>query len=570
MQKVQKRTFKKTADLRGRAESFLSETKTKDDYSGLDHELELHKIELNLQNEELSRANVETEISRKKYQNLYDFAPIGLFTLTAENLIMEVNITGAALLGLERKNLFGRPFSNFITPDSQDGFYLFCRRVLTDDAKQNCELKLLKKDGTHFYASLECVQVKGALDGAGVALLIAMSDITEKKRTEEENLKNARLESLGLLASGMAHELNNNLTIIQTCIDLHSQRYPLDNSVYDTFMNIKKATDKSANLTHQLLLFGRRQPQFKAPLDLNRSIKDNFKMLDRLIGEDITINCIFKQDLWMVNADADSIDQVLVNLMLNARDAMSKGGTITIRPENITLAKKRFHPSGSAKPGRYVCLSVSDTGAGMDPQFLSRIFEPFFTTKEIGRGTGLGLSVVYGIIKEHDGYINVTSEPAQGTTFEIFLPAFEFESQPGQAAESFMHPAQFRGHGEKILLVEDDRDLMNLTRELLADNNYVVHACRGTSDAEIIFAREKEGFDLLISDIILPDGRGSDLALQLRQRQPSMGVILTSGYADDRADLERVQQQQGVSFMPKPYSSEKLMRQIYEVMQNKG
>jgi CheY-like chemotaxis protein len=210
---------------------------------------------------------------------------------------------------------------------------------------------------------------------------------------------------------------------------------------------------------------------------------------------------------------------------------------------------------------------VSDTGAGIDPQFLSRIFEPFFTTKELSRGTGLGLSVVYGIIKEHDGYINVTSEPGHGTTFEIFLPAFEFESQPGKTDESFRRPAQLRGRGEKILLVEDDRDLMNLTRELLADNNYVVHACRGVSDAEIIFAREKEGFDLLISDIILPDGRGSDLALQLRQRQPSLGVVLTSGYADDRDNMERIKQQ-GLSFLPKPYTAEKLMRQIYEVIQH--
>jgi PAS domain S-box-containing protein len=567
MDKAQKRTFRQATELRVRAESFLSGTKANNDYPGLDRELELHKIELNLQNEELSRANIETEVSRKKYQNLYDFAPIGLFTLTAENLIMEVNLTGASLLGIERKSLFGIPLSNFIMPDNQDRFYLFCRRARIDDTKQNCELKLLKKDGTHFYASLECAQVKGAIGGEGVALLIALSDITEKKRIEEENLKNARLESLGLLASGMAHELNNNLTIIQTCIDLHSQRYPVDNFIYDTFMNIKKATEKSANLTRQLLLFGRRQPQFKAPLNINHNIKNNIKMLDRLIGEDVTINCFYEQDLWMINADADSIDQILINLMLNARDSMSKGGTITIRPENMTLGKKRFHPSGNAKPGRYVCLSVSDTGVGIDPQLLSRIFEPFFTTKELGRGTGLGLSVVYGIIKEHDGYINVTSEPGHGTTFEIFLPAFEFESQPGQADESLMRPAQLRGRGEKILLVEDDRDLMNLTRELLADNNYVVHACRGVSDAEIIFAREKEGFDLLISDIILPDGRGTDLALQLRQRQPSLGVILTSGYADDRANMERIQQQ-GLSFLTKPYTAEKLRRQIYEAMQN--
>ncbi len=232
------------------------------------------------------------------------------------------------------------------------------------------------------------------------------------------------------MAGGMAHEINNQLTIIQACMDLHSQRFPLDNFVYDTFMNIKKATEKSANLTRQLLLFGRRQPQFKAPINLNQNVRDNLKMLDRLIGEDIKINYQFDPILWTVYADAASIDQMLINLVLNAKDAMRGGGALTIKLKNVILKKEHYSDSGDTKPGRYVCLSVNDTGAGIDKQTLPHIFEPFFTTKEQGRGTGLGLAVVYGIVRDHDGYINVKSSAGRGTTFKIFLPAFKFEAQP--------------------------------------------------------------------------------------------------------------------------------------------
>lgn len=423
------------------------------------------------------------------------------------------------------------------------------------------EYELRTKTGKIRFVSLSAVVI--SLNDEQ-CILASITDVTERKQTEERLHLAQKMEAVGQLAGGMAHELNNQLTIIQTCMDLHAQRFPLDNFVYDTFSYIRKATEKSAHLTRQLLLFGRRQPQFKAPVNLNQVIKDNLEMLDRLIGEDIIIKYSFEPSLWTVYADPASLDQVIVNLVLNARDAMHKGGTLTIKPKNVKLNKERLEHAGYSKPGRYVCLTVSDTGSGIDKQVLSHIFEPFFTTKEQGRGTGLGLSVVYGIIKEHDGYVNVKSTARRGTTFRIFLPAFEFHAQPVQATESPEHPEQLRGHGEKILLVEDDHDLMSLTRDLLADNNYTVHPCRCASDAESVF-KEKGSFNLLISDLVLPDGRGSDLARLLRQSSPSLAVILVSGYTDDRADLERIKES-GLCFQPKPYTAGTLLRKVREVL----
>lgn len=504
--------------------------------------------------------------AEQRFLKAFNSIPVSqTIKVLGSGIYIDVNMGFEQLTGYSREQVIGRTPEDlrlWVRPESR----LRMIQALQENGEvRDFEVELRTRLGKTRTVLLSAVVI--TLNDEPCMLASAI-DITERKQAEERLLLAQKMELIGQLAGGMAHELNNQLTIIQACMDLHSQRFPLDSHVYDTFMNIKKATGKSANLIRQLLLFGHRQPQFKAPLNLDQNIKDNLKMLERLIGEEITINYQCDPKLWTVYADTTSIDQVLVNLVLNARDAMPDGGILTIKLKNVTLKKERLEQSGYTRPGRFVCLSVSDTGTGIDKQVLPHIFDPFFTTKEQGRGTGLGLSVVYGIVKDHGGYINVKSTTGgaarRGATFKIFLPAFEFNAQPAAAQEPG-RPAEVRGRGEKILLVEDDRDLLNLTRDLLTDNNYAVYACRSISDAEFVFDREKGSFDLLISDLILPGGKGTDLALQLRRSNPSLPVLLVSGYTDERPDLERIREA-GLPFLSKPYSSEILLRKVSEAL----
>jgi len=287
-------------------------------------------------------------------------------------------------------------------------------------------------------------------------------------------------------------------------------------------------------------------------------------MLRRLIGEDVAIRSELALDLWTLRADPTNIEQVIVNLAVNARDAMPQGGRLTIRTENIILDPLQSQGIPEARPGRFVRLSIEDTGVGMSAEVVQHLFEPFFTTKGVGKGIGLGLAAVYGIVQQHGGWINVYSAPGQGAIFRIYLPAL-----PGaverRTAEA-IPLAKLRGNGERILLVEDERDVRAFASRALSRSNYVVLEAGRMAEALAIFAREKGEFDLVFSDVVLPDGSGLHLVDELLSRKPTLKVLLSSGYTDDKSRWAIIREK-GFPFLQKPYSLIDLLRVVQAVIQ---
>ncbi|MGD0153653.1 MAG: PAS domain S-box protein [Thermacetogeniaceae bacterium] len=382
---------------------------------------------------------------------------------------------------------------------------------------------------------------------------------------QQQLLQSQKMEAVGQLAGGIAHDLNNQLTVIQASVDLSLNKAP-ESSLYNkAFRRIRQASERSANLIRQLLLFGRKHPQFKVLIELNQNISELKEMLERLIGEDVAVHLVLAPDLWAVRADATNIDQVILNLVINARDAMPHGGAITIRTGNVEF-EKGILPERPDATGKFVCLSVSDTGAGIEKQHLPHIFEPFFTTKEPGKGTGLGLSVAYGIVDAHRGWIEVESIAGAGSTFKIYIPAeVLLDESEGPDIDLLTDPDFLRGSGESVLLVEDDPDVAALTMSLLAEHGYAVQACRTAAEALRVFQQPGASWKLVLSDVVLPDDGGINLVRQLRLKQPDLEVILFSGYGDERANLDQIQRD-GLVFLPKPYTAADLLRLVREAI----
>ena len=401
-------------------------------------------------------------------------------------------------------------------------------------------------------------------------ILITGIDITERKRAQEEKkmmqaqlLQAQKMEAVGKLAGGVAHDFNNLLTTIHGYTELAMMELNETEPLYRDLKEIHLAAVRAASLTRQLLLFSRKQPMELTPLIINRTIDELLKMLNRLIGEDIAINTVLEPDLWTVRADAGNIEQVIMNLAVNARDAMPKGGRLTIKTENVTLDEEVCKVIPEARPGKFVCLSVEDTGVGMDKDIIQHIFEPFFSTKEVGRGTGLGLSVVYGSVKQHEGWINIYSEPGRGSTFKVYLPAFSVRLE--EETEEMISLQEFQGSGERILLVEDEEGVRKLANKALSKNGYVVFEAANAKEAMDIFEREEGKFHLVFSDVVLPDKTGLQLVHQLLSRKPELQILLSSGYTDDKSQWSAITKR-GFRFLQKPYPLPDLLRAIKEAI----
>lgn len=385
----------------------------------------------------------------------------------------------------------------------------------------------------------------------------------ENQRLQNQLILTQKIEAVGILAGGIAHDFNNLLTEIQGYIGIVMEEISANSSNYSDLSEAQSAVLRAAELTKQLLLFSRKQAVTLRQLNINTSLHNILKMLKRLIGEDINISTDFDSCLWNVQADAGHIDQVIMNLAVNARDAMQQGGTLSIRTENVLLNRDNSRFIDKESYQRFVCISIQDTGSGIKEDTLKHIFEPFFTTKEANKGTGLGLAVVYGIIAQYQGHIEVDSKIGVGTTFHLYLPATKHNTS--QRRKSDLAKLQnIQGNGEVILIVEDDPGVRKFVEKVLSKNGYVVHAAKNAKEAMILFEKVSD-LSLAIIDVVLPDKTGLQLIEEFMSIKSDIGLLFMSGYTDEKSQWKIIKEQ-GYNYIQKPYTMAKLLEVIREIL----
>jgi signal transduction histidine kinase/ActR/RegA family two-component response regulator len=547
-------------------------------------ELQVHQIELQMQNEELHRAQTELDAARARYFDLFDLAPVGYCTLKEDGLILEANCTAANLLGVAHGALVNERMTRFILDEDQDTYYLKYKQYFESHAAravpcggsdgpagrtgpaQLCELRMVRKDGTVFWANLA---VSAALGSNGESLCrVVLNDVSARKRADEEKaglesqLQQAqKMESVGRLAGGVAHDFNNMLGVILGHVELAIEQVDTVLPLYANLTEIRKAAIRSADLTRQLLTFARKQAAAPVVLDLNETVAGMLTMLKRLIGEDIDLQWRPAPDLWPVKVDPTQVDQVLANLCVNARDAISGIGRITIETNRCALSEDHCAQHLEFVPGEYVRLTVRDNGCGMGEEILLHLFEPFYTTKVMGKGTGLGLATVYGIVRQNNGIIDVSSEVGQGTAFEVYLPRHLGTAEPAPAVARVRAP---RGT-ETILLVEDEPAVLALTTAMLERQGYIVLPACTPSQAIWLASEHLDEIHLLMTDVVMPEMNGRALAKDLLDLNPRLKRLYMSGYAADVIAHNGVLDE-GVSLLQKPFSMERLASAVREAL----
>jgi PAS domain S-box-containing protein len=507
------------------------------------------------------RAQQALRQSEHQYRELFEYTTYGVYRAKRDGTLLDVNPALVNMLGYSSKEeLLTRNLEADIFENPQ------VRRDILAECPpggrvNGTETRWRRKDGKIITVRLSGRETRTE-DGQISHYEVIVDDITEQRSLEEQLRQAQKMEAIGRLAGGVAHDFNNALGVITGYSELLQMKLEADDPRRRYAEEIFKAGQKAASLTQQLLAFSRKQPMHPVALDLKSVVADTEKMLRRLIGEDIELILAHDPQLGTVRADRSQVEQTLMNLAVNARDAMPKGGRLTIELSNVEF-ELRHSSQPYVKPGRYVMLSVSDSGSGIDPSIQAHIFEPFFTTKEPGKGTGLGLSMIYGVVQQNSGYILVDSEPAKGTRFRIFLPRIDEEATPEEAS---MAPSLPMG-SETILVVEDEPALRDLTRACLQAKGYNVLMAENSRSA-LELAREYQGhIHLLLTDVILPDLSGPELARTLFETRSGTRLLYMSGYTDDLIS-ERGVLNADTLLLEKPFTIEALLKKVREALQH--
>ena len=644
------------------------------------HELRVHQIELEMQNEELRRAQVELDAARARYFDLYDLAPVSYLTLSEPGLILEANLTAATLLGVPRGALVGQPFTRFIAKEDEDIYYFRRKELFATGEPQACDLRTITKDGTILWAHLAataaqddqgapvcrivltdltlrkqaelelettarqwqttfdatndavwildndhrvlrsnktaekffprpCCEMLGQpcytiahgteephpdcpferarqsghretlelqqaeqvlqvvvdpiINAAGqyAGAVHIVRDITEKKQMESTVLRLQRMEGIGSLASGIAHDLNNILApVLLAAPFLREEKDARErNKLIDT---VEACAQRGADIIKQLLTFARGKPGVHAPIPARLLLNEMGRLIRETFPRNIELHVKSPKDLWPALGDATQFHQALINLCVNARDAMPDGGTLTLRARNVNVGHGFAATALEARPGAYLCVTVADTGTGIAPENLHRMFDPFFTTKEIGKGTGLGLATLLGIVRGHEGFIRVDTQPGKGTTFELYFPARPAPEEPDIPGREEPPP---RGHGELILIVDDEPSLRKVVELTLEWHGYRVVTAGAGTEALAVFASRGAEIKAAITDMMMPGMYGPELVRALRQLNAQLPILGMTGMAN-RGGVAGLEALNLAAVLEKPFSDMDLLAALHRAL----
>ena len=499
--------------------------------------------------------------SEERYRTLVEGVRDVIFALSPEGTITSLNPAFETITGWRREEWVGQPFEKLVHAEDLPFALELLGRVVRGDLRAVSQFRVATAKGE--YRMGEFSATPQLLEGRLIGILGIGRDVTERVQLEQQLRQAQKMEAVGRLAGGIAHDFNNILTAITGYADLLLEDLRPSDSRHQDVAEIRKAADRAAGLTRQLLAFSRQQVLQPSVIDVKTLVGDLEKMLGRLLGEDVELGTRLAPDTGRVKADAGQLEQVLMNLAVNARDAMPHGGKLTLETSNVDLSEGYAADHYPARPGSYVMIAVTDTGTGMSEETQAHMFEPFFTTKEKGKGTGLGLATVYGIIKQSGGFIWVYSELGHGTTFKIYLP------RVGESADLVKGPAPARaraaGGSETVLLAEDEAPVRAVARQVLERHGYTVLEAPSAEAALDIAARYSGAIHLLLTDVIMPGLSGRELATRLADLRPEARVIFMSGYTDDAVTRHGVLEP-GLAYLQKPFTPDALGQKVREVL----
>ena len=508
--------------------------------------------------------------SEERYRSIFETAASLIIALDENGIILDSNPRIKDILGYEQEEIIGSSIARIIHPDDFTGVKEFLQKIQSNTYTHKNEYRMIDSKGkiTNVIINTSVLNNKKKTKRT----ICIINDITERKRAQQEKeelheqlLQTQKLESIGTLAGGVAHDFNNIMTVIIGFTQLIMDEYEKSDPIYSQLQTVFESAERASKLAEQLLLFSRKQGMDFKIINLNTTISRLEKMLNRLIGEDVKMYDHFAEDLWQIKADEGQIEQVITNLVVNARDAMPEGGKLSISTQNVNIDYEESIKIPDIEPGNYILLSIEDSGHGIEAGILEKIFDPFFTTKGRSEGTGMGLSVVHGIIKKHKGVINVQSEPGRGTLFNIYLPAIKEEELVDLDEDINEDINKYRGQGETILIAEDEKPVLRYLEKIFDNYNYNFFSCQSGEEALESFAKHQDEIDLLISDVIMTGINGLELADTIKSSYNDIQIILTSGYTNKKVIPSDIKAK-GYKFLQKPYEIRELLKLIRNVL----